>query len=46
MFGEWLPSSGQEPRDTSPFEVYVNDTTPDNKQLVDIYLPVEPLGKI
>lgn len=46
MFGEWLPSSGQKPRDTFPFEVYVSDTTPDNKQLVDIYLPVEPLGKI
>lgn len=46
MFGEWLPSSGQKPRDTFPFEVYVSEPTPDSKQLVDIYLPVEPLGKI
>lgn len=46
MFGEWLPSSGQKPRDTFPFEVYVSNTAPDRKQLVDIYLPVEPLGKI
>lgn len=30
----------------SPELSYVSDTTPDNKQLVDIYLPVEPLGKI
>lgn len=48
MFGEWLPGSGQKPRDTFPFEVYLNDpaVSPDGKQLVDIYLPVEPLGKI
>lgn len=48
MFGEWLPSSGQKPRDTFPFEAYESDpaTSPGGKQLIDIYLPVEPLGKI
>ena len=48
MYGEWLPGSGLQPRDTFPFEVYVSDPSknPGGKQLLDIYLPVEPLGKI
>lgn len=48
MYGEWLPDSGCQPRDAFPFEVYVSDPTvnPGGKQLIDIYLPVEPLGKI
>lgn len=48
MYGEWLPGSGCQPRDAFPFEVYVSDPTqnPGGKQLIDIYLPVEPLGKL
>lgn len=45
MYGKWLPESGYQPRNTYPFEVYVNDpsTHPQGKHIVDIYLPVEPL---
>ncbi|MCP3773786.1 AraC family transcriptional regulator [Paenibacillus sp. MZ04-78.2] len=48
MYGEWLPNSGCQPRDAFPFEVYVSDpnANPQGKQFVDIYLPVEPLGKL
>lgn len=48
MYGEWLPNSGYQPRDTFPFEVYVSDPSqnPGGIQLLDVYLPVEPLGKI
>lgn len=48
MYGDWLPDSGCQPRDALPFEVYVSDptTNPGGKQFVDIYLPIEPLGKI
>ncbi len=33
LFGDWLPRSGEVPRDTPPFELYVNtpmDTAPDD----------------
>lgn len=33
LFGDWLPKSGEVPRDTPPFELYVNtpmDTAPDD----------------
>ena len=45
MYGEWLSNSGYKPRDSFAFEVYNNDpnTHPQNKHLVDIYLPIEPL---
>lgn len=45
MYGEWLSNSGYKPRDSFPFEVYNNDpnTHPQNKHLVDIYLPIESL---
>jgi AraC family transcriptional regulator len=48
MYGEWLPGSGTQPRDTFPFEVYVSDPSqnPGGKQLLDVCLPVEPLGNI
>lgn len=48
MYGEWLPNSGYQPRDTFPFEVYVSDPSqnPGGSQLLDVCLPVEPLGKI
>ncbi len=46
MYGEWLPDSGYQPRDAFPFEVYLSEPgmSPQHKQLVDIYLPIEPLG--
>ncbi len=48
MYGEWLPNSGYQPRDTFPFELYVNDprTHPQGKYLLDIYIPIEPLGRL
>ncbi len=48
MYGEWLPNSGTQPRDSFPFEVYVSDPSqnPGGNQLLDVYLPVEPLGSI
>lgn len=48
MYGKWLPESGFQPRNTYPFEVYVNDpnTHPQRKHRVDIYLPVESLRRL
>lgn len=48
MYAEWLPGSGMQPRDAVPFEVYVSDPSknPGGKQLLDIWVPVEPLGPI
>ncbi len=48
MYGEWLPGSGCQPRDAFPFEVYVSDpaANPGGKQQIDVYLPIEPLGRI
>lgn len=48
MYGDWLPGSGLQPRDAFPFEVYVSDPSknPGGKQLLDVYVPVEPLGPI
>ncbi|MGH0942831.1 AraC family transcriptional regulator [Bacillus mycoides] len=44
LYGEWLPNSGHKPRDSYPFEVYRNDPRqhPENKHIVDIYVPIEP----
>lgn len=46
VYEEWLTNSGYVPRDGFPFEMYMNDyrTDPNNKHLVDIYLPVQPLS--
>ena len=48
MYGEWLPDSGYQPRDAFPFEVYLSEPSvnPQQKQLLDIYLPIEPLGAL
>lgn len=45
LYGEWLPDSGYQPDDGPSFEIYLNDpnTDPDNKHIIDIYLPVKPL---
>ncbi|HDR4511592.1 TPA: AraC family transcriptional regulator [Bacillus cereus] len=44
IYGEWLPNSGYKPRDAYPFEMYKNDPRqhPENKHIVDIYVPIEP----
>ncbi|PEJ67048.1 AraC family transcriptional regulator [Bacillus wiedmannii] len=44
LYGEWLPNSGYKPRDSHPFEMYKNDPRqhPENKHIVDIYVPIEP----
>ncbi|HHT7082050.1 AraC family transcriptional regulator [Bacillus cereus] len=44
LYGEWLPNSGYKPRDAYPFEMYKNDPRqhPENKHIVDIYVPIEP----
>lgn len=48
MYGEWLPNSGYQPRDAFPFEVYLSDPSqnPGGNQLLDVCVPVEPMGKI
>ena len=43
IFGEWLPSSGREPRDIPCFEMYMNDPkdTPPEKLVTEIYIPLK-----
>jgi AraC family transcriptional regulator len=45
IFGEWFPSSGYVPEDKPCFELYLNDpkTHPENKHVVDIYVPVKSI---
>ena len=42
LYGQWLPASGEEPRDAPPYELYVNDprTTPHDALRTDIRLPL------
>jgi AraC family transcriptional regulator len=44
LFGVWLPTSGREPRDAPPFEVYYGDPrhTPPEQLRTDIHIPLEP----
>lgn len=43
LYGEWLASSGREPADRPPFEIYVNDPhdLPPSEWLTDICLPLK-----
>jgi AraC family transcriptional regulator len=43
LYGVWLPTSGREPGDAPPFEVYRNSPgeTPPEDLLTDIYVPLE-----
>lgn len=45
VFGEWLPSSGCQPDERPCLENYLNnpDTHPENKHIVEIWVPVRPL---
>jgi AraC family transcriptional regulator len=42
LYGQWLPKSGEEPRDAPPIEVYLSDprTTPTDEMRTDIRLPL------
>lgn len=44
VYGEWLPESGYEPDDRTPFERYLNDPRehPEGKHIVEICVPVRP----
>lgn len=43
LFGEWLPTSGEEPDNQPAFEEYLNDarTTPPAELLTAIYVPLK-----
>lgn len=45
MYREWLMGSGYVPRDSYPFEVYLNNPDEDESRIikVDIYVPIEPV---
>jgi len=45
VYGVWLPESGYQPDDGPCYELYLNDPKedPENKQIVDICIPVKPL---
>jgi len=45
MFADWLPESGYQPDDRPCFELCINDPNehPENKHIIDIYIPVKPL---
>ena len=45
MYQEWLTCSGYVPRNSNPFEVYLNNPkeTQNNINKVDIYVPIEPI---
>jgi AraC family transcriptional regulator len=44
LYGVWLPTSGREPGNAPPFEVYLNapGETPDEDLLTDVYVPLDP----
>lgn len=45
MYQEWLTGSGYVPRNSYPFEVYLNDPYANESHIheVDIYVPIEPI---
>lgn len=45
MYQEWLTGSGYVPRNSYPFEVYLNDPYANERHIheVDIYVPIEPI---
>ncbi len=45
MYREWLSGSGYVPRNSYPFEVYLNNPDYDENHIneVDIYVPIEPI---
>lgn len=44
MYQEWITGSGYIPRDSYPFEMYMNAPGPGDKHIVDIYVPIEPIS--
>lgn len=43
MYQEWITGSGYIPRDSYPFEMYLNAPRPGDQHMVDIYVPIEPI---
>jgi len=43
IYQEWITGSGYIPRDSYPFEMYMNAPGPGDKHIVDIYVPIEPI---
>jgi AraC family transcriptional regulator len=45
MYQKWLTGSGYVPRNSYPFEVYLNDANDNENHIheVDIYVPIEPI---
>jgi AraC family transcriptional regulator len=45
MYQKWLTGSGYVPRNSYPFEVYLNDANANENHIheVDIYVPIEPI---
>ncbi|ERI91026.1 transcriptional regulator, effector binding domain protein [Clostridiales bacterium oral taxon 876 str. F0540] len=44
MYQEWITGSSYIPRDSYPFEMYMNMPGPGDKHIVDIYVPIEPIS--
>jgi AraC family transcriptional regulator len=46
VYRKWLPSSGYLPRNSFPFEIYLNNPSEDplNMRVVEIYIPIEPIN--
>ena len=44
LYGQWLPTSGREPADGPPFEVYLNnpEDTPPDELITEIHIPLKP----
>lgn len=43
LFGNWFPTSGYQPDDKLPFEIYYGQPGPDGRLTVDICVPVKPM---
>lgn len=44
IYQEWIMGSGYLPRDSNPFEMYMNVPGAGDKHIVDIYVPIEPIS--
>lgn len=43
LYGEWLPSSGYQPDDRPCLEMYLNHAKGNEKHIVEMWVPVNPL---
>lgn len=44
IYQEWITGSSYIPRNSYPFEMYMNAPGPGDKHIVDIYVPIEPIS--